>query len=679
MYSNQLLIRSILQYPLWVALTILLGFSGALFNGVSTLLIVPILLEFLGQNIQAASGVPTIINFFLDLFNWVPDHYRTMVMTGAVVMAIALKNLATYSSSLTSSTLSRRFTANLRKDGLRLLLNVDLDYYSKVKIGELINHLNLEANRTAIAIRTLTRIGIAAITILVFLGALLSISWQLTIISTVLIGVLALVNQFAVKRAKAFGEQLSKLSRAYSSRIVEILNGIRLVKATGNEDKEYRLVEGLIRDREEAEFRSQTVFASITPLNEMLSILALLGIVLVGRIIFANQVQALSSILLIYLLLLFRMLPVIGQLNTSRSQFANTSASVRLISDFLRYDNKPFMTSGPSLFRGLTDGIHFKQISFYYPNHNEQVLDHVDLYLPKGTTLALVGASGAGKSTMADLLPRFYDPTDGCIEIDGIDLRQFNLVSFRKRLGVVSQDTFLFNASVLDNLKYGRPDATEEAVTDAAKRANAYEFIMRLPDGLETQIGDRGVLLSGGQRQRLAIARALLQDPDILILDEATSALDTISERLVQKAIDDLSRDRTTLVIAHRLSTIQQADQIAVMDRGKVVEIGTHLELLKKGEYYARLYAMQFSDNLKEDRAEAQAKQTRDAAIIRTSYEARSSLNTMIGFLGFLTDGAIDTTAEQEELTQLAYESALDLLRVLESLERAAQAHARFK
>ena len=299
--------------------------------------------------------------------------------------------------------------------------------------------------------------------------------------------------------------------------------------------------------------------------------------------------------------------------------------------------------------------------------------------MPKGTTLALVGASGAGKSTMADLLPRFYDPTDGCIEIDGIDLRRFNIISFRKRLGVVSQDTFLFNASVRDNLKYGRPNATEEEVIEAAKRANAYEFIIRLPDGLETQIGDRGVLLSGGQRQRLAIARALLQDPDILILDEATSALDTISERLVQKAIDDLSRDRTTLVIAHRLSTVQKADQIAVLDRGKVVEVGAHLELLKKGEYYSRLYAIQFSDTLKEVQAKAQEKQFRDAAIMRTSYEARSHLNAMIGFLGFLTDGAIETTAEQEELTQLAYESALDLLRVLESLEQAAQAHARLK
>ena len=283
------------------------------------------------------------------------------------MFAIALKNLATYSSSLTSSTLSRTFTANLRKQGLRLLLNVDLDYYSKVKVGDLINHLNLEVNRTTIAIRTLTRIAISVITILVFLGILLSISWQLTIVSTVLLGVVALASQFAVKQAKAFGELLSQFSRAYSSRIVEILSGIRLVKATGHEDQEYQLVEGLIRDREKAEFRSQLVFASIAPLNEMLSILALIGIVLVGRVVFVNQLQELSSILLVYLVVLFRMLPFIAQLNTNRSQFANTSPSVKIVSDFLRYDNKPFMTSGDASFSELREGIRFKQIFLPLP------------------------------------------------------------------------------------------------------------------------------------------------------------------------------------------------------------------------------------------------------------------------------------------------------------------------
>ena len=220
----------------------------------------------------------------------------------------------------------------------------------------------------------------------------------------------------------------------------------------------------------------------------------------------------------------------------------------------------------------------------------------MSLYLPRGTTLALVGSSGAGKSTIADLLPRFYDPISGHITIDGVDLREYDLQSLRKAMGIVSQDTFLFNDTVGNNIAYGKPEASGEEIMTAAKRANAYEFISKLPQEFDTLIGDRGVMLSGGQRQRLAIARALLQNPEILILDEATSALDTVSERLVQSAIDDLSRDRTTLVIAHRLSTVQKADQIAVLDQGCVVEVGTHEELLQKGSYYSRLYSMQFSE-----------------------------------------------------------------------------------
>ena len=273
---------------------------------------------------------------------------------------------------------------------------------------------------------------------------------------------------------------------------------------------------------------------------------------------------------------------------------------------------------------------------------------------------------------MADLLPRFYDPTSGAIELDGVDLKTIDLGSYRSNLGIVSQETFLFNASVRENLLYGRPEATEEELKTATKQANAYEFIENLPQGFDTMIGDRGVLLSGGQRQRLAIARALLQDPDILILDEATSALDTVSERLVQNAIDDLSRNRTTLVIAHRLSTIYEADQIAVLDRGKVVEVGTHVELLEKRGAYAKLHTMQLTKSLHEhtkgNNLVSNILPVYREAIGKSSYELRSQLNSMIGLLALIQDD-IDDPYEQLELMAHAQTIALDLLSVVENLE----------
>lgn len=598
MNPNQLVIKFASRYPKLIGLTVVLGFSGAVFNGVSTALIIPVIFGFLGQEI-GMKGMPPILQQILSgSTNSLPPNHRYLIMMGWVLGAIVLKNLASYASSIVSSRLSQTLTRQIRQDGMRLLLDVDLEFFSKNKLGDLMSQLGGETSRAAEAIRITTSLFTTCITIFVFTAFLLAISWQLTIATTILLGLASLSNQFLVKRARQNGEILSEQSRGYSVMQQEILSGIRLVKATGNEDIEYKNLSQLIEARENAELQSQATFAMVPPLNEIAGIVIVLTIVILGKAWFETQPGSLSTILLTYLLVLFRLLPFVSQLNSQRSSFANAAPSVQVVADFLRRDNKPFMPRGQTHYSGIKDAIRFTDLAFRYPGNENWTLQNINLTLPKGTTLALVGSSGAGKSTLADLLPRFYDCDMGGISIDDRDIREFDLRSLRQSMGIVSQDTFLFNDTVANNIAYGVENSTRNSIIESAKRANAYQFISELPQGFDTTIGDRGVLLSGGQRQRLAIARALLKNPEILILDEATSALDTVSERIVQQAIDELSRDRTVLVIAHRLSTIQNADQIAVFDKGRVVEVGNHHELLLKRGVYANLYRIQFGESL---------------------------------------------------------------------------------
>jgi ATP-binding cassette, subfamily B, bacterial MsbA len=594
MTANRLLLKFAARSPQLIFWTTVLGFSGALFNGISTALVAPVILGYLDPS-SRDKVLPGPLRHVVELTG-VRGDQQFLVLMGFVLLAIVLKNAATYASSLTAARLTQTLTTRIRSEGLKLLMDVDLEFYSANKIGDIINQMGGEISRTADSIKFAIQMFTAMITILVFLGFLLAISWQLTLASTGLLLLVSIANQFFIRQAKQSGKELSSSSANYSIALLETLSGIRLVKSAGQESAQYNQLTQYIQDRELAERQSQANYALIGPVNEIAGICVVLMIVVAGKILFASQMAS-ASLMLMYLLTLFRMLPSIGQLNGLRSQFANTAPSVQIVNAFLNQTDKPIMPQGPQLAQDLRTGIRFENIWFKYPTSQDWILRGVTLDLPKGTTLALVGSSGAGKSTLADLLPRFYDCQKGEILFDGQAIQAFNLPSLRRSMGIVSQETFLFNASVFDNIAYGCENVKFDDVIAAAQRANAYEFIEKLPEGFDTQIGDRGVMLSGGQRQRLAIARALLRDPDILILDEATSALDTVSERLVQQAIDELSRDRTVLVIAHRLSTIQNADQIAVFDRGEVVEVGKHDELLARQGLYANLYNMQFGES----------------------------------------------------------------------------------
>jgi subfamily B ATP-binding cassette protein MsbA len=673
MSSNQFLLKIIKDKPLLVISIVIFSFSGAIFNNVGIALLVPIFVLFLGDNNQIdLPNNPEIFKYFFSLFDRFEGEQKILAMVGFVLLAITLKNVTNYASFMLGNHYSKYLINHLKLQGLRLLMEVDLDFYIKNNLGDILNNINSEIDRTAGAVRNLISMLINAITILTFIYFLLLISWELTILSTLLLLTVFFLNQFFVNYSKKMGKILIEKSKKYSRKLIDVMTGIRLIKTVSNEENEYQQIKQLIKDREEIQLKLQSISAIIGPLNEMSGIIVILALILIGRYFFVQQTKEFAPLLLTYLIILFRLLPFIGQLNNIRTQFANNIPSVELVVDFLRRDNKPFLSIGNKTFTNLARGIRFEKVKFSYPEHDKVVLQEINLWVPKGKTIALVGASGAGKSTIADLLPRFYDPTGGRITIDDIDLREYNLKSLRRAMGIVSQDTFLFDNSVRYNIAYGLQDVTEEEIIDAAKRANAYEFIVQLPQGLDTEIGDRGVMLSGGQRQRIAIARALLRDPDILILDEATSALDTVSERLVQEAIEELSRDRTTLVIAHRLSTIQKAYQIVVLDRGRIVEIGNHEELLAKNGYYSRLYAMQFQKKTKAELnqlSQATSLTNANQFTNNLSYEMRNNLNSLFGYLWLATEGLVDHSKERYKLIEESYQSAKNLLNTLESYE----------
>jgi subfamily B ATP-binding cassette protein MsbA len=299
-----------------------------------------------------------------------------------------------------------------------------------------------------------------------------------------------------------------------------------------------------------------------------------------------------AASLLTFMFVLFRMMPLVSQVNQARVKLSSFQGVLSNIKELLRRDNKTYLENGSIQFPGLKQSIDFVSVDFGY-SLKEPVLHEVNLSIKQGQTTALVGASGAGKTTLVDLIPRFYDPIRGKVVIDGVDLRDLEINSLRRRMAVVSQDTFIFNTSVGNNIAYGLEEVDEKAIRQAAELANAWEFIRELPEGLDTRLGDRGIRLSGGQKQRIAIARALLRNPEILILDEATSALDSVTERLIQESLERLAEGRTVIAIAHRLSTIIRADKVVVLEQGRIVEQGKYQELLDQRGNLWKYHQMQ--------------------------------------------------------------------------------------
>jgi ATP-binding cassette, subfamily B, bacterial MsbA len=575
-------------YPWAVPVVICLGMATSFFEGFGISLFIPFLQTF-NQSSSTLEN-DAILKFFSSLFNQVSPEHRFVTIAICIFSSILIKNILGYLSNLTSQWLSAHISHRIRSRVFHQCLSISDRYMEQQDPGELVNLLATETWRTAEAIGTLLWLISLLCTGIVFIGLLQLISWKLTIGVALCMGFISLVSRWLTRRVRPLGEQAVEANNALTTRMWEGLSGLRVIRLFGHEAYEQQRFDQASIQVLQVFFKLGAISGTIAPLYEVLSALLLIAILVVTLSYDPNSLP----VLLTFLFILYRLQPKIQQLDQTRTALLAATHSVQVVTAFLDSTDKPYILSGTRPFHHLQQGIMFEQVSFAY-EPTETALDRISLHIPCGKTTALVGPSGSGKSTLINLICRFYEPTQGEILIDGQRLPELRLQDWRDRIAVVSQEVHMFSATVRENIAYGRLNATDADIIAAAKLANAHGFIEQLPDRYDTHIGDQGVRLSGGQRQRLALARAIVRDPDILILDEATNALDSIAENLIQEALYTLGQSRTVIIIAHRLSTIEHADQIVVLKNGHIVEQGGLNQLLAQQGLFTHLYQLQHS------------------------------------------------------------------------------------
>lgn len=565
------------HFPWVVTAAIAFALCSAAFEGFGF----GFLMAFLQSLVNPTEPFRTGVNWF---DGWVlgidrPVNEQLFRVSGLILASTWIRAGFNYLTQVYTELTQQNLVDRLRKRIFEQLQAVSLGYFSKTQSGELINSITGEIWKLQTAFGLMAYIVTKGLTLGVYVLLLFTISWQLTIVSVALFTLVAVGLTNLNRRVRESSFAVTTANGQFTSIALELINGIRTIQAFSTQDFERKRFYQSSSTVLKTSMKAARQWAIVRPMAEGLATTVLISMVILAITVFVANGTLQTASLLTFLFLLFRLVPALHEINGNRAQLSSFGGAIANIRDIIRTDDKPYLQDGQRQFNGLQRSIDFVAVEFGY-TPNQPVLRDITLTIPKGKMTALVGGSGAGKTTLVDLIPRFYDPTHGQILFDGRDLRSFTIKSLRSRMAIVSQDTFIFNASIKYNIAYGVEDASDEAIWRAAQQANALDFILELPEQFDTPLGDRGVRLSGGQRQRLAIARALLRDPEILILDEATSALDSVSERLIQESLERLSKGRTVIAIAHRLSTIVRADKVVVLEQGQIVEQGTYQELL---------------------------------------------------------------------------------------------------
>ena len=550
----------------------------------------------------AAGGnlyLPWIFRDMIDKVLNAKDYYMLNMISASIVVIFLLRGIFLYGQNYLMSFVGQHVIIDIRSEVFRKLQRLSMSFYDKNKTGTIMSYVTNDVNalQGAMVDNTIELVT-EGIILIGSVCAMVYLDWKLTLFTILTFPVVLYFMNFFGKKIRRSGGQIQEATADITSVLQESVSSARVVKSFVREQYEIERFEKENEANLKANLKNAKYMATLTPTIEFV---AALGVTLIlwygGNNVIAGETTAGS--LVAFLAYAVNISNPIKRITRVSGNIQKALAAAQRVFDVLDLPEEVRDLPDAKVLPAVTGSVSFEHVTFSY-NAGDEILHDLSFTAKPGQAIGLVGPSGAGKSTVASLLPRFYDCDKGMIRIDGTDIRHVTLASLRNQVGIVPQETILFNGSVYDNILYGRLDATKEEIEAAAKAANAHDFIMELPEGYNTMLGDRGVNISGGQRQRIAIARAILKDPRILVLDEATSALDTESERVVQEALNRLMVGRTSIIIAHRLSTIKNADRIIVLDKGKLAESGTHEELMAKNGLYAHLYQIQYRTNKEE-------------------------------------------------------------------------------
>lgn len=610
----QILRRFVPPYKKYLGLSILFNILSAVLNIFSFAALIPILQilfkvdggirvnEYMHWNGDWGSIKEVATNnlyYYIQEFIVVHSASAALLVIGIFLAFMTfLKTGAYFLSSATIIPIRTGIVRDIRNQIYQKINSLSLGFFSEERKGDIIARMSGDVQEVENSIMSsLDMLFKNPILILFYFVTLICISWQLTFFTILFVPPFGWFMGVVGKKLKAHSIEAQALWSDTMSMVEETLGGLRIIKAFCAEEKmnkRFNQVNSSYRDNiMRVNIRQQMAH----PMSEFLGTILIVVVLWFGGILVLDYGRIDGPTIIFYLVMLYSIINPLKEFSKASYNIPKGLASMERIDKILQAEVEIKDKENPEHISSFEHQIEFRHVSFAYTDHQNDelvyVLKDINLVIPKGKTIALVGQSGSGKSTMLDLIPRYYDVQEGEVLIDGINVKDLCVHDLRQLIGNVNQEAILFNASFKDNIRFGKTDATDEEIANAAKIANAYEFITKSEHGFDTNIGDRGGRLSGGQRQRVSIARAILKNPPILILDEATSALDTESERLVQDALEKLMKTRTTVAVAHRLSTIKHADEICVLHEGKIVERGTHDELIRKDGYYKKLHDMQ--------------------------------------------------------------------------------------